>query len=118
MEKLEITERFEKLARLADGRINGTLINAKYPNGVLYTLDPEMGHIAKAEAGDWGDIEELDPAEKDAYEAMQLQDAINQEAIKYLNDTDKFFTRLSETGKAMPEGMAEARSAARERIEA
>ena len=55
-------------------------------------------------------------ATKDAYEAQQAQDAINQEAIKYLNDTDKFFTRLSETGKAMPEGMAEARSAARERI--
>ena len=55
-------------------------------------------------------------AEKDAYEAKQAQDAINQEAIKYLNDTDKFFTRLIETGKAMPEGMAEARAEARGKI--
>ena len=55
-------------------------------------------------------------ADKNAYEAKQSQDAINQEAIKYLNDTDKFFTRFSETGKAMPEGMAEARAEARERI--
>jgi hypothetical protein len=65
---------------------------------------------------EWPDIKPCDPATKDAYEAKQAQDAINQEAIKYLNDTDKFFTRLSETGKAMPEGMAGARSAARERI--
>ena len=63
-------------------------------------------------------VELIPQAQKDSYEAEQAQDAINQEAMKYLDDTDKFFTRLSETGKAMPEGMAEARSAARERIKA
>jgi hypothetical protein len=68
------------------------------------------------EDSEWQGIKPCDPATKNAYEAKQAQDAINQEAIKYLNDTDKFFTRLGETGKAMPEGMAEARSAARERI--
>tara|TARA_R110000851_G_scaffold43144_1_gene106968 strand:- start:12 stop:335 length:324 start_codon:yes stop_codon:yes gene_type:complete len=55
-------------------------------------------------------------SEKDAYEAQQAQDAINQEAMKYLDDTDKFFTRFGETGKAMPKGMAKARAEARERI--
>ena len=68
------------------------------------------------ESSDWSDIKPCDPVEKTAHEAGQAQDLINQEAIKYLNDTDKFFTRLSETGKAMPESMAEARAAARERI--
>ena len=68
------------------------------------------------EDSEWQGIKPCDPATKNAYEAKQSQDAINQEAIKYLNDTDKFFTRFSETGKAMPEGMAEARAEARERI--
>tara|TARA_R110000850_G_scaffold48890_1_gene120922 strand:+ start:574 stop:906 length:333 start_codon:yes stop_codon:yes gene_type:complete len=106
---------FKNLKRNVNGSIDGDLIKED-ESVIRYTLDPAIGHIAKAEAGEWGDIEELDPAEKTAYEAKQAQDTINQEAIKYLNDTDKFFTRLSETGKAMPEGMVEARSAARERI--
>ena len=107
---------FKNLKRnLKNGSIDGDWIQED-DSVIRYTLDPAMGHISKAEAGVWGDIQELDPAEKDAYEARQAQDAINQEAMKYLDDTDKFFTRLSETGKAMPEGMAEARSAARERI--
>ena len=70
---MEITERFKSLIRLADGRINGTLINAKYPDGVLYTLDPALGHIEKAEAGEWGDIVELDPATKNAHEATEAR---------------------------------------------
>ena len=61
-------------------------------------------------------VEIIPQATKDAYEAQQAQDAINQEAMKYLDDTDKFFTRFGETGKAMPKGMAKARAEARERI--
>tara|TARA_R110000851_G_scaffold128087_1_gene260297 strand:- start:47 stop:379 length:333 start_codon:yes stop_codon:yes gene_type:complete len=84
-------------------------------NWLPHTQDP-LNKYELSEDSEWPDIKPCDQEEKDAYEAQQLQDAINQEAIKYLNDTDKFFTRLSETGKAMPEGMAGARSAARERI--
>tara|TARA_R110002167_G_scaffold271300_3_gene477852 strand:- start:1716 stop:2048 length:333 start_codon:yes stop_codon:yes gene_type:complete len=80
-----------------------------------HTQDP-LNEYELSEESEWPNIKLCDQAEKDAYEAMQLQDAINQESMKYLNDTDKFFTRFGETGKAMPEGMAEARSAARERI--
>jgi hypothetical protein len=41
------------------------------------------------------------------------QEILNSESQAYLDSTDKFFTRFSETGKAMPEGMSEARAAAR-----
>jgi hypothetical protein len=44
------------------------------------------------------------------------QEILNSESQAYLDSTDKFFTRFSETGKAMPEGMSEARAAARESI--
>ena len=82
---------------------------------VPHTQDP-LNKYELSKDSEWQGIKPCDQAEKTAHEAKQAQDAINQEAIKYLNDTDKFFTRLSETGKALPEGMAEARSAARERI--
>lgn len=52
-------ERFEKLKRNIHGGIDGLLISEKYPDGIEYTLDPMLGHIEKAEAGEWGDIAPL-----------------------------------------------------------
>jgi hypothetical protein len=48
--------------------------------------------------------------------ASLAQEAINAEAEAYLDETDKWATRLAETGVAMPEGVSAARAAARLRI--
>ena len=109
---------FESLKRNLSGGIDGVYFNGQFPEGVLYTLDPAMGHIEKAEAGEWGDIEELDQAIKDAYEAKQEQDLINQEAIAYLTKTDWYILRAMDSGESVPDDIKLTRSAARERIEA
>ena len=48
--------------------------------------------------------------------AANTQAETNATNQAYLDDTDKFFTRFSETGVAMPEGMTEARADARASI--
>ena len=63
---MEITERFESLKRNIFGGIDGVLFNDRYPEGIEYTLDPELGHIKKAESGEWGDIAALSQNEVDA----------------------------------------------------
>jgi hypothetical protein len=95
------------------GNVSCQLLQGETWSGFTMPLNAEYEIHVDSE---WPDIKPCDPVTKDAYEAKQAQDLINQEAMAYLDHTDKFFTRLSETGKAMPEGMAEARSAARERI--
>jgi hypothetical protein len=45
-----------------------------------------------------------------------IQAGINSTSRAYLDSTDKFFTRFSETGVAMPDGMTEARADARASI--
>ena len=76
MEEIEMTEPyFESLKRNLSGGIDGVYFNGQYPDGIPYGLDPSMGHIVKAEAGEWGAIEEPDQANKDAHEQAE---AINQ----------------------------------------
>jgi|TARA_R110000851_G_scaffold171263_1_gene317567 hypothetical protein len=61
---------FKNLKRNLNGSIDGDLIR-EGDSVIRYTLDPAMGHVSKAEAGDWGDIEELDQATKDAHEQAE-----------------------------------------------
>ena len=80
MGELKMTEPyFESLKRNIYGGIDGVYFNGQFPDGVPYTLDPAMGHIVKAEAGEWGPIEDLSQSEKDAYAAQQATDLIKQE---------------------------------------
>lgn len=46
-------------------------------------------------------------------DAEEAQKKINEDALKYLADTDYLAIRLAETGKPMPAGVAESRAAAR-----
>lgn len=103
----------KNLQETAAGHLKCEILNGE--SWVCFTMSVSDEYEIH-ESSDWSDIKPCDPAEKTAHEARQAQDLINQEATAYLDHTDKFFTRLSETGKAMPEGMAEARSEARERI--
>jgi len=70
---------FESLKRNLNGGINGVYFSSQFPNGVPYGLDPAMGHITRAEAGEWGDIEEPPQSEKDAHAVQQASEAIKQE---------------------------------------
>ena len=77
MEELEMkAPYFESLKRNLGGGIDGVYFNGQFPEGVPYTLDPALGHIAKAEAGEWGDIAELDQATKTAHEQAEARAAI------------------------------------------
>jgi hypothetical protein len=71
--------------------------------------------LNKEEAGEI-EIDWLTTEQKEAHTAEKAQEQINADSQKYLDDTDKFFTRYKETGKPMPEGMTEARQAARDAI--
>ncbi len=76
----ETSEHFKDLKRNRAGGIEGVLINDKYPNGVKYSLDPALGHIEKAEAGEWGDILPLNQSDLDfisGQEAKTKQVEIN-----------------------------------------
>ena len=79
-----IKVRFENLSRISTGQINGTLINNAHPDGVEYTLDPALGHVEKAEAGEWGAIKELSKSKKDYYAAEQKREEIKRQ----LSDLD------------------------------
>jgi len=69
---------FEGLKRNINGGIDGVYFSGQFPEGVPYTLDPALGHIEKAEAGEWGKIKELPKAEKDAHEKAQAEGAVLQ----------------------------------------
>tara|TARA_R110000851_G_scaffold125529_1_gene256483 strand:- start:267 stop:599 length:333 start_codon:yes stop_codon:yes gene_type:complete len=106
---------FRNLARNVNGSINGDWIQGD-DSVIRYTLDPALGHITKAEAGEWGDIEELDPAGKDAHEQAEARAAINQEAMAYLKATDWYVLRAMDSGESVPNDIRLARADARERI--
>lgn len=65
---------FKNLKRNLNGSIDGDWIKE---DGTVdrYSLDPAMGHIEKAEAGEWGLIEEPTQAEKDKHEQEQARTA-------------------------------------------
>ena len=70
---------FENLKRNIHGGIDGVYFSGQFPEGAPYTLDPALGHIEKAESGEWGKIEELPKAEKEAHEKAQAEGATLQE---------------------------------------
>ena len=68
---------FKNLKRNVNGSIDGDWIQED-ESVIRYTLDPALGHIEKAEAGEWGDIEELDQATKTAHEqAKAISQAVS-----------------------------------------
>tara|TARA_R110000824_G_scaffold401309_1_gene611628 strand:- start:73 stop:402 length:330 start_codon:yes stop_codon:yes gene_type:complete len=68
------------------------------------------------ESSEWSDIKPCDPSEKEAHEAKQAQDLINQEAMSYLTKTDWYYLRAIDSGEAVPDEIKLARAAAREKI--
>lgn len=121
MENQEMTEEnkapyFESLTRNLHGGIDGVYFNGQFPEGIPYTLDPAMGHIEKAEAGEWGSIKELSKAKKDAHEAEQARKETNQEALAYLQSTDWYVLRQMDSGEPIPEDVGTLRAEARARI--
>jgi len=85
---------------------NGTTGHAEWTDGpnTPVTIEFTQPYIDA-----WQSVKDAQPAPTEP----TAQEILNSESQAYLDSTDKFFTRFSETGKAMPEGMSEARAAAR-----
>tara|TARA_R110000851_G_scaffold208630_1_gene361098 strand:- start:918 stop:1220 length:303 start_codon:yes stop_codon:yes gene_type:complete len=92
-------------------KLNKDVVRRLSDNAAIPNADGNADWVIYQEWKGAGNTSE--PEFTEAQIADNAQQKVNQENQKYLDKTDKFFTRFSETGKAMPEGMAEARAEAR-----
>tara|TARA_R110000737_G_C14185611_1_gene414318 strand:+ start:199 stop:507 length:309 start_codon:yes stop_codon:yes gene_type:complete len=88
--------------------------------GEGWLVNGNMSVPNSAGNSDYHDVQEWiaegntpDPEYTDAEKAANAQAEINAINQAYLDDTDKFVIRFSETGVSMPDGMGAARAAAR-----